>query len=188
MKLLGLIVGGILALIFVLVAGLLTWARFSDGPKGPLPGGSLVSGELADASTVNWNEVLGNQPVAEIALEVEAAETSRVTGAFVHEGQLYVPCDLGFVWRRMPPGVTRLLLHTIWLFKDWHLQVEQDNRVIVRKQGKRYRLQAVRVHDDKLLDVFRDHVSQAAAQAFELGPVQTNTEDIWFFRLEPRTG
>ena len=84
-------------------------------------------------------------------------------GAFTHDGELYVPWDLEYVWRRLPNGIARLFLRTLWVFKDWHEQVPLDGRVVARVQGKRYRLNAVRVTDEALMAKFREHVSIAAS-------------------------
>ena len=100
---------------------------------------------------------------------------------------LYVPCDLGYVWRRLPDGTLRLVLHTIWMFKDWHQKAALDGRVVARVEGKRYKLNAVRVTDEALLSLFRERVSSAAGEVFELLPVETDPEDIWFFRLDARS-
>ncbi len=186
MKITLLILGGFIAFVVLGVVSFLFLMRFSDGPKGPVPGGALVSGELVDVTDVKWDEVLGNQPVAEIELQLENPISSRTTGAFVHNGELYVPCDLGYVWRRLPDGTLRLVLHTIWLFKDWHQKAAIDGRVIARVQGKRYKLNAVRVTEEALMSKFRERVSTAAEEVFELLPVKTDPEDIWFFRLDAR--
>jgi len=186
MKILLLIIGALLLLILTLIVGAFVWARYSDGPLGPIGGGALTSGQFVEASNVDWQSVLGGKPVAEIELQLESTGTSRTTGAFAHDGHLYVPCDLGYVWRRLPNGIARLALHTMWLSKGWHLKATEDGRVIVRTKGNLYRLNAVRVTDENLMSHFREHVSKAAEGAFELLDVETNPEDIWFFRLDPR--
>ena len=180
------IVVGLLAVIVLGLAGVLVTMRFADGPKGPIPGGALKAGQLMDASHVDWQRVLGDQSVAEIELQLEDPVSSRTTGAFAHEGELYVPCDLGYVWRRLPQGTARVVLHTIWLFKDWHEKAALDGRVVIRVEGKRYALNATRVTDEDLLREFRERISAAAGSVFELLPTTTNPQDIWFFHLEPR--
>lgn len=187
MKVALIVLGSILALIVLGVVVSLFLIRFADGPKGPIPGGALVSGEYVDPTDVNWDEVLGNKPVAEIELQLLNPVRSRTTGAFVYDGDLYVPCDLGYVWRRLPNGIARVFLHTIWIFKDWHEQALVDSRLVVRVQGKRYKLNAVRVTDEAHMSKFREHVSTAASTAFELLDVKTDPKDIWFFRLDARS-
>jgi hypothetical protein len=186
MKTLLLVLGGVLLIVITMIAGLFLWARISDGPKGPIAGGVLESGQFVNATNADWEQILGDEPVVEIELQLESSRTSRTTGAFTHDGHLYVPCDLGYVWRRLPGGVARAALHTMWLLKDWHLKALEDGRVIARIEGNRYKLQAVEVTNTRLLEIFRAHVSNAAAGVFELRDVQTDPEDIWFFRLDPR--
>jgi len=186
MKIALLILGGLAAALVLAIATSVILVRFADGPKGPLPGGALVSGELADARTADWEQLLGSAPVTEIELQLENPVGSRTTGAFVHDGALYVPCDLGYVWRRLPSGIGRLILHTIWLFKDWHENAARDGRVVVRVAGKRYELSAVRVMDEALLSQLRKRVTAAAGTVFELLPLETDPNEIWFFRLDPR--
>ncbi len=112
------ILGSLVTLIILGVAVSIILIRFSDGPKGPIPGGELTSGKFADATVVDWTEVLGNKPVAEVELQLLNPIGSRTVGAFAYDGNIYLPCDLGFVWRRLPNGIARFLLHTIWVFKD----------------------------------------------------------------------
>ena len=187
MKIALLIFGSFLALVILAVGVFMFSMRFSDGPKGPIPGGELLSGELVDATHIQWDEVLGDQPVAEVELQLENPVSSRTTGAFVHNGKLYVPCDLGYVWRRLPDGPARLMLHTIWFFKDWHEKATIDGRVVIRIEGKRYKLNAVRVAEEELISKFRERVSTAAGEVFELLPVKTDPNDIWFFHLDARS-
>ncbi len=181
------VVVSLLALLLLVAGALLLYVRNGDGPRGPIPGGELVRGELVDSQNVDWQQVLQEQAVGEIELQLLNPVGSRVTGAFVHAGELYVPCDLGYVWRRVPSTSLRTVLRVIWWFKDWHLHAAEDGRVIVRAAGKRYARTAVRVTDEALLDTFRNQVSTAAAEYFGgLNPIQTDPEDIWFFRLDPR--
>jgi hypothetical protein len=159
----------------------------ADGPTGPIPGGELTTGAFADDIDVDWAVVLEGLAVAEIELQLLEPPGSRTTGAFVFAGDLYVPVDLGYVWRRVPNATGRRVLQLIWFFKRWHEDVLRDGRVVLRVHGKRYRRTAVRVTDPALLAKFRAHVSQAATEFMgELLPVETDPDEIWFFRLDPR--
>lgn len=188
MKTLLVVLASLVGVLALVIAATLLLIRFADGPKGPIPGGALTSGTFEDASTANWSELLGSQPVTEVELQLENPVGSRTTGAFAYSGALYIPCDLGYVWRRLPKGLARYFLHTLWVFKTWHTNVLADGRVVVRIRGKKYRLNAVRITDEPLLARFRNHVSAAAGKAFPLLSVETRDEDIWFFRLDPRSG
>ena len=113
---------------------------------------------------------------------------SRTTGVMVHEGQLYVPCDLGFIWRRVP-APAGWMLNLIYRFKHWHEDVLLDGRVVLRIEGKRYERQAVRVTDPELLAALRSEIEKGAAEYFSspLGePPADEPNDVWFFRIDPR--
>jgi len=174
------------------VVGIGVVARFSDGPIGPFPGGQLRAGTLVSEREVDWllatgGEVEGTEPLF-IELQLVEPVGSRTTGAMLYEGQLYAPCDLGFVWRRVP-APPRWILSLIYRFKRWHEDVLLDGRVVLRLGDKRYERQAVRVTDPELLTILRLEVEKGAARVFEapLGEVPTDgPRDILFFRMEPR--
>jgi len=177
-----------------LVLGVGVAARFADGPLGPFPGGQLLSGDLVAEQEVDWSRATGGgvekQGAEPLLVELQLTQPlgSRTTGVLLHRGDLYVPCDLGFVWRRVP-APPRWILSLIYLFKRWHEDALVDGRVLVRTRGKRYERQAVRVTDPALLTELRAEVERGAAQMFgrPLGPVPVEPpNDIWFFRLEPR--
>jgi hypothetical protein len=178
-------------ILLLLVLGLLLAGRvaqrMSDGPTGPIQGGALRAGPLVSESEVDWSAALGDAPVGSIELQLVEPPRSRITGAFVYEGQLFVPCDLGFIWRRAPDTSSRWLLRVIWLLKGWHEDVLRDGRVVLRVDGKRYQRFAVRVTDAELLATFRGHVEDAAEQYLgSLLPEEPDPEAIWFFRMDPR--
>ena len=80
------------------------------------------------------------------------------------------------------------MLHTIIVFKHWHEDDLLDGRVVLRIAGKRYERQAVRVTDPELLATLRLKLEKLA-EHFSGGPlpdVQTDPNDIWFFRMDPR--
>ena len=172
---------------FVFVA-IVVVCSFLDGPTGPIPGGQLRTGTLVSGPDVDWSLAAGE--VEPLLVEVQLIEplASRTTGALVHDGQLYVPCDLGFVWRRVPPPA-RWLLSVIYRFKGWHEDALRDGRVVLRIGDKRYERQAVRVTAPELLAKLRSEVEEGAAEMFgaPLGPVPTDgPNDILFFRMEAR--
>ncbi len=158
-------------------------ARFSDGPIGPFPGGPLRTGTLVSEPDVDWSFADGR----EIELQLVEPLGSRITGAIVHEGQLFVPCDLGFMWGRFS-GRTRWMLHLIYVLKRWHEDALRDGRVVLRTAGKRYERQAVRVTAPELLATLRSMIEEMANQYFSspLLDVPTDPKEIWFFRMDPR--
>ncbi len=186
-------------LILVLVAASLVAQRLSDGPLNPIiPGGPLRAGALVSEPDIDWPTVLGGNgscvdgacaPMDPIELQLVEPPSSRYVGIMVHEAQLYVPCDLGFMWGRFS-GNQRRVLHLIYLFKRWHEDALRDGRAVLRIDGKRYERQAVRVTDPELLAALRLQLERMARQWVAPEPLAAaptvGPNDIWFFRMDPR--
>jgi hypothetical protein len=171
----------------LLIAAGLVAQRISDGPTGPISGGRLQSGELVSDPDIDWSFAVGQ----EIELQLVEPMGSRTTGVMVHEGELYVACDLGFIWARFS-GRRRWILNVIYLFKGWHEDVMRDGRVVLRIEGKLYERQAVRVTDPELLGRLRRQVEVGVAEWIAPEPLAAAPSDvpndIWFFRMDPRPG
>lgn len=186
-------------LVLVLIGSALVAQRLSDGPlTAIIPGGPLRAGALVSEADIDWPKVLGDKgscvdgvcaPMEPIELQLVEPPTSRYTGIMVRESQLYVPCDLGFMWGRFS-GSQRRVLHLIYLFKRWHEDALRDGRVVLRIDGKRYERQAVRVTDPELLAALRLQLEEMARQWVSPEPLAgaptDGPSDIWFFRIEPR--
>ena len=96
--------------IFVLVGWTLVAQRLSDAPlTSMIPGGLLRAAPLVTERDVDWPTVLGAggrcvdgvcAPMAPIELQLAEPPSSRYVGIMVDEGELYLPCDLGFMWAR----------------------------------------------------------------------------------------
>ena len=173
----GVLVLALLALVFA--AG-----RFADGPLGPIAGGPLRSGELVTAPVREWPIDGG----AQVELQLVEPPHSRTTGALIYEGKLYVPCDLGFIWRRLPSAGMRGIARVLWTVKHWHEDALRDGRVVLRIGGKRYPGQAVRVEDPATLAALRAIMEDRAAKYMHatLTDAPADPDAIWFFRIDPR--
>ena len=185
--LLGTIAKVIAALIVLLIGVGLVTQRLSDGPTGPIAGGELRSGALVTESITDWSFADGQ----EVELQLVDPVGSRITGVMVHDGLLYVPCDLGFMWGRFS-GRTRWILHAIYIFKGWHKDAVADGRAVLRIDGKRYERQAVRVTDPELLSALRIQLEGMAREwiapaVLDEAPTE-GPNDIWFFRMDSRPG
>jgi hypothetical protein len=84
-------------LLVSLVGTVFVVQRVSDGPLGPFAGGPLRAGTLVSEPNVDWSFLDGGR---ELELQLVDPPRSRITGALVFDDQLFVPCDLGFIWRR----------------------------------------------------------------------------------------
>ncbi len=158
LKGLGILLGGILAGAVILSIV----ARFSDGPIAAFAGGPLVAGELLTEAVDDWTFV---EDVETVEFQLEHPARSRTVWIIVHEGQLYIPCGL--------PNFK--------VFKQWPHEAMQDGRSIVRIDGKRYPLQAVRMQDPDLFDIIVSKIAKKYTSPGEAGP-----DDLWIFRMDPR--
>ena len=86
------IVAGLIAVI----ALVFVFARFHDGPLGPIPGGPLASGDIVGDPVNDWSFA---KDTGEIVLQLASQNRSRTVWFFVLDGKAYVPCSLGY-----PPG------------------------------------------------------------------------------------
>ncbi len=100
------------------VGGSLLLSR-ADGPLWVFAGGPLRSGELVELSELDWERL---DAASEFELEIVGLESSRTLWFSVHEGAVYVACDLDCIDGRL----TR-----------WPQAIERDGRVVVRIAGKR---------------------------------------------------
>ena len=188
----GLLILGCIGIVFIA-------QRMSDGPLiEMIPGGPLRAGTLVPKD-VSLAAILGDRgacphgvctAMAPIEFQLVDPPTSRYTGVMVYDGQVYIPCDLGFMWGRFE-GRTRTVLHLIYLFKHWHEDALRDGRAVVRIDGQRYEGQAVRVTDPDLVAALRAQIEEMGRQWVApkpLSPAPTaGPNDIWFFRIDPRT-
>jgi hypothetical protein len=91
----------------------------SDGPVFVFGGGPLRSGELVDFSALDWTAL---DALHELEMEIVGTGSSRILWFSVHDGVAYVACDLDCIGGRL---------------SRWPQQIEQDDRVVIRIEGKR---------------------------------------------------
>ncbi len=177
-----LFIGLVLALVLGIV-GLMIYQRLSDGPTGPLTGGPFTTGQVIEQPVSDWAGLSGD-----FEFELVAHGTSRTAGGVLHEGQLYLTCDLGFIWSRLPSGSSRNVLQLIWWFKNWHEKAMNDGRIRIRKDGKLYSANLTRVNEPELIEALKVTLENEAAKFFaprELGPRPPSPpNDIWFFLID----
>jgi len=178
------------ALLLALVVALLVVQRTSDGPIGPIPGGPLRAGTLISDPDVDWAAATQDsfrEGIGLVELAFLEPPGSRTTVAILHEDQLYIPCDLGFFWRRLRRPSARWFRAALYAFRTWHEHAMRDGRAVVRVEGKRYPRQAMRVTDPDVLAALRAIVERAGGPASpRLSEVPADPEAIWFFRMDPR--
>ena len=173
-------------LLLVGIGAVLVTQRVSDGPIEMLQGGPFKTGEVVEGPVTDWSFGVGKPT----EFELEGFGTSRTAGYIMHEGQAYMTCDLGFIWNRLDSGTSKLILNTIYIFKDWHHKAVEDGRIRLRIEDKIYSAQLVKVEDETLNAALRSELEKLARTYFaprELGPPPTEApNDVWFFRMDPR--
>ena len=102
----------------VLIAGRLLLTH-ADGPIGIFAGGPLRTGEEVALADLDWRALDARH---DLELELVGEGRSRTLWFSVHDGIPYVACDLDCVG-----GV----------LERWPQQVERDDRVVVRIDGRR---------------------------------------------------
>ncbi|MBK7950622.1 MAG: hypothetical protein IPK00_18150 [Deltaproteobacteria bacterium] len=107
------------ALVLATLAGGWLYLSRADGPVGVFAGGPLRSGELADFAAVDWWDL---DRLHDLELELVGEGRSRTLWFSTQDGIPYVACDLDCVG-----GV----------LERWPQQVERDDRVVVRIDGRR---------------------------------------------------
>ena len=91
----------------------------ADGPVWVFAGGPFRSGEIVAFEDLDWGVLDARH---ELELEIVGAESSRILWFNAVEGAVYVGCDLDCIGGRL----TR-----------WPQQIERDDRVVIRIDGKR---------------------------------------------------
>lgn len=102
----------------LLLAGQLALTR-ADGPVGIFAGGPLRSGEEVALGALDWRAL---DRLHDLELELVGEGRSRTLWFSVDEGIPYVACDLDCVGG---------------MLERWPQQVERDDRVVVRIDGRR---------------------------------------------------
>jgi hypothetical protein len=153
-------VAAIVAILVLAVGGTAAVARLGDGPIGPFPGGPF-EGAVESAPVSDWSFA---SELRQVEFEVNAADPRTITTwVLVEDGQLYIPCGI-------PES------------KSWPAQVLADPRTRVRADGKIYERDAQRETQPERVAA----LAQRLASKYETGAFRA--EDVWFFRLDPRSG
>lgn len=159
----------LVGLVVLAFGAVLLAARWHDGPLGIVAGGALASGA--------WNadpaaDLRFAHDVPTIEFQLLSPVRSRTTWVVEHEGRLFIPS-----------GYMNGVLGKIW--KHWPHEAEQDGRVVVRIDGKRYARTLVRYRGGPesaavLAELSRKYGMPATQASLDSG-------DLWLFELQPRT-
>jgi hypothetical protein len=165
------VMGGLLALLLVLILGLIVGARFADGPIAIVAGGPFKSGELVGGPEPDWSFV---RDVREVQFQLLEPARSRTTWILDHEGKAYIPCGYMTTW---------------WgkLWKQWPHEVEKDPRIILRIGDKLYERKLVRIQDGPVIAPLLAELGRKYLPGREIPMEAVTSGYLWLFELAPRS-
>jgi hypothetical protein len=164
------VVGGLLALLLVVLGGLLVGARHADGPIAILPGGPFTSGELVGGPEPDWSFV---RDVREVEFQLLEPARSRTTWILAHEGKAYIPCGYMTTW-----------WGRIW--KRWPLEAEQDPRILLRIGDALYERQLVRIEQGPEVTPLLAELGRKYAGGREIPMEAVTSGSLWLYQLAAR--
>jgi hypothetical protein len=154
------LLGGLAAVIAVVVLLDTFGGYVLDGPLGPIPGGALQGPVSADTHP-QWADV---EKVIELEIRPERPWSLSVWNV-VLDGELYVPSARG-------------------AHRRWTAVAVKEPLVRLRSHGQIHALRIERVTDPTL----RQRLAQALAQRYGFEPPADPEHDAtWYFHLTPRT-
>ncbi len=161
---------GLLAVLVVAIALLLIGARFADGPLAIVAGGPFASGELVTGPEPDWSFVADIQVVE---FQLVDPPRSRTTWILEHEGKAYIPCGYMTSW-----------WGRIW--KRWPIEVEKDDRAILRIDGMLYERRLVRVEAGPMVDPLLAQLGRKYLGGSAVPGEAVTSGSLWLFELAPR--
>ncbi len=164
------VVGGLLALLLVVIGGLFVGARFADGPIAIMAGGPFTTGELIRGPEPNWSFV---RDVREVEFQLLDPARSRTTWILYHEGKAYIPCCYMTTW-----------WGKIW--KQWPLEAEKDSRILLRIGDVLYERQLLRIEYGSILEPLLAELSRKYAGGGEIPMEAVKSGYLWLYELAPR--
>jgi len=175
MKWILLILGGLVALVVLAVAGIFTAARFHDGPfEGALAvvaGGAFVSGELQSGrGEPNWDFL---KDYATVEFQLLDPARSRTTFVMEQDGRIFIPS-----------GYMNTARGKIW--KHWPIEAEKDGRAILRVDGKLYNRNLVRIKEGDIVAAVLAELGRKYAGGATIPLNEVDSGNLWLFELQPR--
>ena len=140
--------------------------RSHDGPMEIISGGPFQSGELIE-DVKDWSFLDGFQTVE---MQTMMPQRSRTMWIIVHDNRPYIVSSymntfVGKIWKR------------------WPHKVEQDNRVIIRADGRLYNFSLTRIQSGPLIEPVMEKFTEKYSR---IDPEDVRTGNTWLFQLTPR--
>ena len=163
------ILGLVLAVLLIAIAGLAVGARFHDGPIAIFAGGPFASGELVTGPEPDWSFV---REVREVEFQLLDPPRSRTTWILDHAGKAYIPCGYMTTW-----------WGRIW--KRWPHEAAVDPRILLRIDGKLYERRLVRIEGVPMVETLLLELSRKYAGGREIPMDAVTSGYLWLYELAP---
>jgi hypothetical protein len=160
----------LLAVFALAIVVLLVAARFADGPVAIIAGGPFTSGELVTGPEPDWSFV---SDIQNVEFQLVDPARSRTTWILEHAGKAYIPCGYMTTW-----------WGRIW--KRWPIEVEKDDRAILRIDGKLYNRRLVRIKEGPMLAPLLAQLGRKYLGGNEIPSDALTSGYLWLFELAPR--
>jgi len=169
------VVGGSAVLVVLVVAAVLVTARLHDGPiDGALEivaAGPFQSGEMHTGPEPDWSFL---RDYVTVEFQLVDPPRSRTTWIMEHDNRIFIVS-----------GYMNTFYGRLW--KHWPSEAEEDGRVILRVDGKRYERQMVRVLEGEVVPPVLAELSRKYAGGGPIPAEEVSSGNIWMFELAPRT-
>ena len=144
------------------------YMRFHDGPIEIISGGAFQTGEQVEGPEPDWSFLVDR---ATVEFQLMEPATSRVIWLAVVDNRLFV------ISGYMKTGIGK-----IW--KQWPHYVEQDNRALLRVDGKIYERTLIRLTAED----FNDRIGSEFTRKYgaELKKEDIVSGSTWFYEMAPR--
>jgi hypothetical protein len=165
------VLGLVLAVLLLAIAGLAIGARFHDGPIAIFAGGPFESGEPVTGPEPDWSFV---REVREVEFQLLDPPRSRTTWILDHAGKAYIPCGYMTTW---------------WgrLWKRWPHEAARDPRILLRIDGELYERRLVRIESGPVLEPLLAELSRKYLDGSPVPMEAVTSGYLWLYELAPRS-
>jgi len=164
------LLGGLIVVAGLGIAGMLVAARFHDGPLALVSGGAFTSGELYRGAEPDWSFLKDYQTVEFQLLD---PVRSRTTWIVEHDNRIFIPS-----------GYMNSTVGKLW--KQWPKEAERDGRAVLRVDGKLYERQLVRIRSGDILTPVLAELGRKYVGGQPVPLSAVTSDDLWIFELIPR--
>jgi len=168
------ILKGILGLAIVVLLSLaifLFYMRYHDGPLEIISGGPFQSGTMVTEANGSELELASIADRVTIEFQLEQPPRSRTVWLAVQDNKLYVASAY------MNEGYAK-----IW--KQWPHQAADDNRILLRVDGKIYPRKLVRIFDSSIAATVSPEMERKYGMQISAGDIESAS--VWLYEVVMR--